>query len=69
MPRFNIIYFLLFLGVVFFLPVTKFITSHPQEFFGIAENQIRSINLEYPVESGRGAKNRGRATTCQISPN
>jgi len=49
MPRFNIIYLLLILGMVFFLPVTKFITSHPQDFFGIAENQIRSINLEYPV--------------------
>ncbi len=47
--RFNIIYLLLILGVVLFLPITKFITSHPQEFYGIAENQIRSINLEYPV--------------------
>ena len=47
--RFNIIYLLLILGVVLFIPITKKLTSNPQEFYGIAENQIRSINLEYPV--------------------
>ena len=49
MFRFNIIYLLLILGVVFFLPITKNINNNPIDFYGIAENQSRSINLEYPV--------------------
>lgn len=30
--------------------MTKNIVSHPEEFYGIAENQVRSINIQYPVE-------------------
>ena len=49
MFRFNILYLLLVLGVVFFIPITKKINQNPLDFYGIAENQSRSINLEYPV--------------------
>ncbi len=48
--RFNFIYLVFLVGVVFFIPITKKLVSHPEEFYGIAENQIRSINLQYPVE-------------------
>jgi len=48
--RFNFIYLVFLVGVLFFIPITKKLVSHPEEFYGIAENQIRSINLQYPVE-------------------
>ncbi len=48
--RFNIIYLVFLLGVGFFFPITRKLVSRPEEFYGIAENQIRSINLQYPVE-------------------
>jgi multidrug resistance efflux pump len=48
--RFNFLYIVFLLGIVFFIPMTKKIISSPEEFYGIAENQIRSINLQYPVE-------------------
>jgi multidrug resistance efflux pump len=48
--RFNIIYLVFLLGVAFFIPITRKLVSRPEEFYGIAENQIRSINLQYPVE-------------------
>jgi multidrug resistance efflux pump len=48
--RFNLIYLVFLLGVAFFVPITKRIMSRPEEFYGIAENQVRSINLQYPVE-------------------
>ncbi len=48
--RFNIIYLVFLLGVGFFIPITRKLVSRPEEFYGIAENQIRSINLQYPVE-------------------
>ncbi len=48
--RFNFIYLVFLVGVIFFVPMTKKLVSHPEEFYGIAENQIRSINLQYPVE-------------------
>lgn len=47
--RFNILYLLLILGIVFFLPMTKFINKNPVVFYGIAETETRSVNLEYPV--------------------
>ncbi|MBK9015176.1 MAG: efflux RND transporter periplasmic adaptor subunit [Saprospiraceae bacterium] len=48
--RFNFIYLVFLVGIIFFIPITKKLVSHPEEFYGIAENQIRSINLQYPVE-------------------
>lgn len=48
--KFNFIYLVFLVGVLFFVPITKKLVSHPEEFYGIAENQIRSINLQYPVE-------------------
>ncbi len=48
--RFNFLYIVFFLGIIFFIPMTKKLVSNPEEFYGIAENQIRSINLQYPVE-------------------
>ncbi|MCF8245605.1 MAG: hypothetical protein K9J37_04000 [Saprospiraceae bacterium] len=48
--RFNFLYIVFFLGIIFFIPLTKKLVSNPEEFYGIAENQIRSVNLQYPVE-------------------
>lgn len=48
--RFNLIYFVLVLGAIFFIPATKNLVNRPEEFYGIAENQVRSVNLQYPVE-------------------
>jgi multidrug resistance efflux pump len=48
--HFNFIYLVFLVGIVFFIPMTRNIVSHPEEFYGIAENQVRAINLQYPVE-------------------
>lgn len=48
--RFNIIYLVFLLGAALFVPISRKLVSRPEEFYGIAENQIRSINLQYPVE-------------------
>ena len=48
--RFNFLYLVFLVGIVFFIPMTKKLVSSPDEFYGIAENQIRAINLQYPVE-------------------
>ena len=48
--RFNFLYLVFLVGIIFFIPITKKLISSPEEFYGIAENQIRSINLQYPVE-------------------
>lgn len=48
--RFNLLYLIFVAGIIVFIPITRNLVSHPDEFYGIAENQIRSINIQYPVE-------------------
>lgn len=48
--RFNLIYLLFVVGVLFLIPLTRNMVSHPEEFYGIAENQVRTINIQYPIE-------------------
>jgi len=46
----NFIYLLAVLLLLLCLPFFKNKLKNSNEFFGIAENQIRNVNLEYPVE-------------------
>ena len=47
--RFNILYLLLAVGLFFLLPMTQFVNKNPVDFYGIAETETRSVNLEYSV--------------------
>lgn len=48
--RFNLLY-LVFFGVLFGLvPMTRKLLTHPTEFYGIAENQVRNLNFQYSAE-------------------
>ena len=40
---------MLIIGAVFLVPLTRSFNKHPVEFYGIAEAETRSVNLEYPV--------------------
>lgn len=48
--KINSIYITLFLGIIALYFVAQKYIIQSSEFYGIAENQIRSINLEYPIE-------------------
>lgn len=50
-----------FLLLIICLPFIKNKLNNTEEFFGIAENQIRNINLEYPVEILKIYKLQGEA--------
>lgn len=47
--RFNLIYLLLIIGVLIFVPFARQLNQHPVEFYGIAETEERAINLEYAI--------------------
>ncbi|HEX5625267.1 MAG TPA: hypothetical protein VFX48_04555, partial [Saprospiraceae bacterium] len=57
--RFNFIYILAFLCLIAALPFIKKSIVTSNEFYGLAENQVRSINLEFPVEIVRTYKSMG----------
>ncbi|MBN8683668.1 MAG: HlyD family efflux transporter periplasmic adaptor subunit [Chitinophagales bacterium] len=48
--KFNVLYFLFVVGVGALIPYARKTLLHPEDYYGIAENQVRSINLQYPVE-------------------
>ncbi|MBK8449704.1 MAG: hypothetical protein IPL42_06620 [Saprospiraceae bacterium] len=50
MKTINFVYILAILCIVLILPFIKKSISNSDAFFGIAENQVRSINLGFPVE-------------------
>lgn len=50
MQRVNYIYVIALIGIVLLMPLLKNRLQTNNEFFGLAENQIRTINLDYPIE-------------------
>lgn len=61
MQRFNYIYLIALAGILLLLPLIKNKLQTNNEFFGIAENQIRNINLDYPIEVIKIYKNLGES--------
>ncbi len=50
MQKINLIYLIALAGILLAIPLIKNRLLLNNEFFGIAENQIRNINLDYPIE-------------------
>lgn len=61
MGKYNFIYILALILLVICVPFIKEKLTYSDEYFGIAENQIRNINLEYPVEILKLNKLQGEA--------
>ncbi|MBK9107962.1 MAG: hypothetical protein IPM92_06155 [Saprospiraceae bacterium] len=59
MKKINIIYILASIAGLWFIPVLKNKLAHSEEFFGIAENPVKSVNFDYPVEIVRVYKKQG----------
>jgi multidrug resistance efflux pump len=59
--KFNYIYILALALLLFFLPYLKYKLSNSDEFYGIAENPVRTINHDYPVEIIKIFKLQGEA--------
>lgn len=59
MKNINIIYILACIAGLWLIPVLKTKLAHSEEFFGIAENPVKSVNFDYPVEILRVYKKQG----------